>query len=436
MKEQEEKVSFVRETIKDKPVNRRKLFKRTLLTVSLAVVFGLVACFTFLVLEPVISNILYPEKISKIEFPEEENEIQPEEMLTEKEVTQAQQAVEDAETAEVIQAVQNNTLQLTPESYQSIYRMLYQIATDCDASIATVTGTETDVDWLQNTIENKNTTSGLIVADNGVEYLILAYLEDLGDASDYHVTLCGNQTVTASLKMQDSNTRLAIFGVEKDKLSADTLSRVQIAKLGNSSMSNMVGSPVIAIGSPIGVSDSVSYGIVTSNSTVMPLVDSNYRILTTSMFGSRKSSGVLINTNGEVLGIITGSAMNAFEGDAISAFSISDLKKLIEKMSNGEEMAYLGIYGMDVTYEAHEELGIPYGAYVTEVEQESPAMKAGIVNGNVICKVKSTMVSSYYEYRNAIMDLNPEETVTVTIMRYNGTEYEEHKVDIMAQKLP
>ena len=52
---------FMIEKIKERPVNKKKLLRRTLITASMAVIFGLVACFTFLVLEPVISNWLYPE---------------------------------------------------------------------------------------------------------------------------------------------------------------------------------------------------------------------------------------------------------------------------------------------------------------------------------------------------------------------------------------
>ena len=49
---------FMIEKIKERPVNKKKLLRRTLITASMAVIFGLVACFTFLVLEPVISNWL------------------------------------------------------------------------------------------------------------------------------------------------------------------------------------------------------------------------------------------------------------------------------------------------------------------------------------------------------------------------------------------
>ena len=79
----EKTLSFMNETIKEKPIDKRKLAKRTALTAFSALIFGVIACFTLLVLEPVISNWLYPEEISKVRFPEEEEEISPEEMLTE-----------------------------------------------------------------------------------------------------------------------------------------------------------------------------------------------------------------------------------------------------------------------------------------------------------------------------------------------------------------
>ena len=61
-KEQNEQSSFLIEKIKDRPINRKKLVRRTIITASMALIFGLIACITFLVLEPVISNWLYPEE--------------------------------------------------------------------------------------------------------------------------------------------------------------------------------------------------------------------------------------------------------------------------------------------------------------------------------------------------------------------------------------
>ena len=80
--EHKEPTEYVKETIKVKPVNKRKLLRRTLITASMALLFGLIACFTFLVLEPVISNFLYPEEEPQVVvFPEDQEEMSPEEML-------------------------------------------------------------------------------------------------------------------------------------------------------------------------------------------------------------------------------------------------------------------------------------------------------------------------------------------------------------------
>ena len=65
-KEQNNQNDFMIERIKERPINRKKLLRRTILTAAMAVIFGLIACFTFLVLEPVISNWLYPEEEPQI----------------------------------------------------------------------------------------------------------------------------------------------------------------------------------------------------------------------------------------------------------------------------------------------------------------------------------------------------------------------------------
>ena len=66
---------FMMEKIKERPVNKKKLLRRTVTTVAMAVIFGMIACVTFLTLEPVISNLLYPEeKPDAVIFPEEQEE--------------------------------------------------------------------------------------------------------------------------------------------------------------------------------------------------------------------------------------------------------------------------------------------------------------------------------------------------------------------------
>ena len=83
-KEPNSQNDFMIEKIKARPINRKKLIRRTIITAAMAVLFGTVACVTFLILEPVISNQLYPEEEPQpVVFPEDQNEMSPEEMLAE-----------------------------------------------------------------------------------------------------------------------------------------------------------------------------------------------------------------------------------------------------------------------------------------------------------------------------------------------------------------
>lgn len=415
---------FMRETIKERPVIRRKLVRRTMITVFSAVVFGMVACFTFLILEPVISNKLYPEEITKVEFPAEEEEILPESMLTENDL---QEELE----ANILQQIDTaDTGEISVEKYGTIYESLYELAARSEAFMTTVTGVSQDSDWLLGTFENENSISGVVVADNGVEYLILAEASQLSDASEYHVAFQNGIVRAADLKAVDHQTGLGIFGVKYSGMRPEEKEGIAIAQLGISNKSTILGRPVIAIGSPLGQRGSLSYGVVTATGNTLNVADGLYKILDTDMYGSENASGVFINLSGEVLGVITKQSMELRKGDILSAIAISELKGSIEKLSNGETLSYGGILGMDVTREAHENGGMPYGAYVTEVEMQSPAMEAGILNNDVIVRVETTDISSFQEYRNVILSKTPGDTIKLFIKRYSGGEYIDMEVEM------
>ena len=114
----------------------------------------------------------------------------------------------------------------------------------------------------------------------------------------------------------------------------------------------------------------------------------------------------------------------------ITAFGISDLRKVIEKMSNGKKTASMGITGMDVSIEANDDFGVPFGAYVKEVEMDSPAMLAGIQQGDVIVSLGGINVQKYIEYTNALMSMEPGDNINVVVMRQSQNEYKEMTLNI------
>lgn len=424
----EKTLSFMHETIKEKPMNRKKLFRRTLITAFSALVFGVVACFTFLILEPVISNRLYPEEITKVKFPEDEEEKLPEEMLTE-------DILQEELQADILQQVEELTAQetdsmLTIDAYEQIYKSMYNVSKEASRFMVTVKGMVSEVDWLQDTFEKEDVVSGVIVADNGLEYLVLADITGLQNSETYSVSFVNGKTAEAVLKDKHNPTGIGIFAVKHTTFNEKDSENIEIAVLGNSNGGTFVGKPVMAIGRPTGQKDSLLYGMVSAKSDTLNLTDSVYQLVDTDMRAQRNASGVLINFQKEVIGIIANDVNEKNDNSCLSAIGISDLKMVIEKLSNGEKIPYSGIRGKDVTKEAHDEMGVPFGAYVMEAEMGSPAMEAGILNGDIISQIDTTPISSFKDYKLTILTREPGDSVTLYVKRFAGNEYTDMHVKI------
>lgn len=427
--EQNQDYKFMQEKIKDRPLNKRKLLRRTLITASMAFVFGLVACLTFLVLEPLFSNWLYPpEEPEIITLPEETKEMLPEEMLiSDSSLENASQEEEEESTEE--------KLELQVEDYQYLYTQLYELAKESTKSMVTVTGVTSDMDWFDNPFENEGQTSGLIIANNGKDYLILVNKKTVETVENIRVTFCDNTQADAVLKAKDSVTGLAIVAVDVKLVGDSTKEIIKEASLGSSNSSSLPGSPVIAIGGLHGGSRIISYGMITTNGNTLNLVDSAYKLMVTDIYGSQNASGIIINLRGQVVGIINQNHSSEEMKKMISAVGISELKDIMEKMSNGMERAYVGIHGTDVTREAFEELKVPMGAYVTEIELDSPAMQAGIQSGDVIVGINNEKINSYGEYISMLGKIASGVNIELQIMRQSKNEYAQIEVPIITGSL-
>ena len=384
---------FLQEKIKERPINKKKLLKKTIITAMMAVLFGLLACLSFLLLEPVLNNWLYPEEAPEVvTFPPEQEEMLPEDMLTEGGSTQPSQTVSESEevqstqqpsqedsptqtisvsdinnmpesgTHEAESMLEDETQELTLKPYQTQYEELYQTYKDISSSMVTVTAVHSDVDWFNNTYQSEGTTAGVIIANNNRELLILARKSPLGVAESIRVTFCNGVNADAEIKKYDKNTDLAVFAVDLKYVGSATLDYVSVAVLGSSAPSGIVGKPVIAIGNLFGYKDNVCYGIITSKGNNVELADNEYKLITTDIYASENPSGILVSLEGEVIGMIDNSYNNSDTKNLLSAVGITELKGMITKLSNGEDIPYLGIYTQDITSQVKIEMGLPQGA--------------------------------------------------------------------------
>ena len=528
-----ESYEFISETIKKRPVNKRRVVLKTLFTIFLGVVFGAVACFTYVLLLPTVekyfsvpelnqvrltlngeeqqteqenpsedmaaqtetaatdtdssvtakeaeasveqqTSVSAPEetsaKVSELTAGKEEKEpelskqegsvdssdhekktaaeneaalnkaIEAENRIAEKEVALKEEKDDSQSLVSVSGELTEAGAEISDKQFEiNDYTLLYQklgdVAGEVSRSLVTVTGVSSDNDWFSSKYEKGNQTTGLILADNGKELLILARTSVVKDADEIQVTFCDGERLMASLKKSDSNTGLSVVAVELEEIGEATSQEYRMGELGNSKARDTKGKPVIAVGDPLGVSDSIAIGQITSNSIIVDKTDSNVSILTTDIYGSTNGSGVLCDFDGKILGIICHDGSTADTKNLIRAYSITDIRATIEKILNGQDIAYLGIQGTDVTDDISDLYDIPKGAYVKQVVPDSPAMKAGIQNGDVIVKLGTNEITSFSDYKDAMLKSQPKDATTVTIKRLGREEYVDISYEVVLGKL-
>ena len=212
-------------------------------------------------------------------------------------------------------------------------------------------------------------------------------------------------------------------------MDSDTRDVIKIAELGSSTVIQR-GEPVLAVGSPAGYSGSIAFGMVTSSTNKKNTVDNEYTLFTTDIMGDSEGSGVLMSLDGKIIGVIVQSFSMEAGRDVVTAVPISEVRGLIEKLSNNEDIIYLGVRGQNISADLAQKTGIPKGIYVNEVEEDSPAMVGGIQNGDVIVKIQNEGVETLSQLRRQLDKYKAEQKISVTAMRKGAEGYVEIVFDV------
>jgi len=414
-KDEGEEYSFIREKIKDRPVNKRRMLLMACFVAGLAVIFGVISAYIFIAVQPKMQEALYPDQPGQVTFPDDSEPVEP--------------AEEEAPEQVVIQ----EKVSLELKDYEELFNKMSVLAASGSRALVTVTSATEEADWFDVLMESRSEGTGVIIADNGVEYLILTERKLIEGADHISATFSDGSIYEAGVKSYDGNTGLAILSVSARSMTKETKDACSIAVLGNSNLMQN-GDPVIAAGSPLEYGNEAMFGHITSQSNYVKTSDANYKMLTTDIIGSSNGSGILMNLKGEVVGIISQDHHLEEDNPTIAAFAVSDLKKVIEKMSNGGEIAYMGIRGTDATTAISQASDVPEGVYV-QVAMDSPAMRAGIQNGDIITAINNQPVSKMRTVQNIMLEFEPEQALNLTIMRQGKDEYVEMNYVVTLEKL-
>lgn len=318
----------------------------------------------------------------------------------------------------------------------NIYYEIREVATGVNSSIVDITSTSSKVDGL-NENENydvTNNTTGIILANNSVDLLILVTLDKIKDAKDIKLQINEDLSVKARIQDYDKDLNLAVLAASLEDIPDAYEAGLKPAELGES-YSLIVGSPIVALGSPNGYVGSMELGIISGINYGTYITDNKIDLFTTDITANENSDGIIINLNGDVIGIITNKLKDKGKENVSTVIGISKIKKTIEAMVNQTERSYFGIKCMDMTKQDLENAGLDNAVCVTEVESNSPALEAGLQIGDMITQVGASPINSVTTFNNAITGLNPKDTVEVTVQRMTKDKMKEVKLSVVLGKV-
>lgn len=296
-----------------------------------------------------------------------------------------------------------------------------------------------EVEYSVNSIfyRNKSTAtaagSGIIISEDGyiltnnhiVNSSSTSYYYELGKANKVTVTLYNDSTkYDATIVGTDSQTDLAVIKIEKNGLKA--------AELGDSD-AVQVGEFAMAIGNPLGLTDSVTAGIISAVNREVSDQDGNsyVAIQTDASINSGNSGGALVNSKGQVIGVNTLKLSGTGVEGVGFAIPINSTKEIYEQLIqyNKVKRPYIGIGGYDLDEQTAENNNLVVGIYI---EDFSAGEKAGLKIGDVIVEVDGTKVTKMDEL-NAIKNQKQiGDTLKLKVFR----EGKEKEITVTLQEQP
>ncbi|HZH77769.1 MAG TPA: trypsin-like peptidase domain-containing protein [Archangium sp.] len=233
--------------------------------------------------------------------------------------------------------------------------------------------------------------SGVIVDPSGI---IITNDHVIRGASAIHVVLADGRELEAEVIGSDANNDLAVLKVSSKQA-------LPAAKLGTSS-DLMIGETVIAIGSPFGLSKTVTSGVVSATGRTFKADGRTYNdfLQTDAAINPGNSGGPLLNVDGDVIGINT--AIFASAQGIGFAIPADKVRRIVDELTRFGKVrpAWVGLETQDLSPRLSRQLGWDrtYGVVVSDVEPGSPADQAGIRRGDVLAEMGGSRISDSEDY--------------------------------------
>lgn len=404
-----ENYSFIKETIKEQPTDRKRLAGKFLTAAVCGVIFGACAAGTM--------ALIVPKALERFgTAPDQKAVVTLTPSVKAEQVTPTPEATEQEKTS-ASTAWQND-----------LSDGMSQIAEEPRRALVRISAAGEDSDLLDDSFLEYGDEEGFVFLKNSEAFYILTVSDQMQEADKFTVTFSDGAVTDGILCKKDLRTGFFVIKVPFTSVDEETQEKIPAAPLVAADDMKQTES-VIAIGSPSGDYDSLMGGTITSVTGTLKVADEEYGMLTTDMVGSEEGGGILLNSSGEVAGIIWNQEED--RTNVIRAVETAQLRPLLESMANGEDICYIGIMGATISSYQSENLDVPRGVYVDAVDEDSPAMTAGIQNGDILHALDGQEVQSMEEYASVLQGLNKGTRTTVNVYRKNPFgEYEDIQLKV------
>ena len=316
----------------------------------------------------------------------------------------------------ILESRRDAQLEIVPVEESGIMTPAQVYAANVNSTVGITTAITTNFWGYQTT--SAASGSGFILSSDG--YILTNY-HVIESSSSISVSLYDGTAYDAALVGYDESNDIAVLKVKADNL-------IPVV-LGSSEKLN-VGDSVVAIGNPLGeLTFSLTAGTVSakdrkvtlSSTVTMDLIQTDCAI------NSGNSGGALFNLYGEVVGITnakySGSSASKASIDNIGfAIPVDDIMQTVESIIEKGYVAkpYIGIMVSDVSPET-QLYGIPKGAAVQSVAEDSPAAKAGLQTGDIVTHAQGSTVSGSSGFVDIVRKSLPGDTLVLTVYRQGQT---------------
>ena len=359
-------------------------------------------------------------------------------------IARYQEQIDALQITEAEQGVgKNDTIRTANSSPDKIVTDVSDVVANVMPAIVAINSTVESASYdyffgREYTQEAQSSGSGIIIGQNGSQLLLVTNNHVIDGATAIEIVFSDKTTAFASVKGAEPYADLAVLSVDMDSLSEDTAAAIKVATLGDSE--EMVpGEMVIAIGNALGYGQSVTVGYVSAVNREITIDNQKMTLLQTdAAINPGNSGGALINTAGEVIGINSVKfASEQVEGMGY-AIPISDAIPMINELMNrevvaSEEQGFLGINtstAQEVTDVYAQRFNMPIGIYVNDVVEDSPADRAGLMEGDIITGVDGNKIETIADLKRALSYRKAGQTVQLKVQVMDGGKYVEKVLEV------